>query len=162
MDRHGVRYVFEHRVLPNWFYEDKEQFIGILINDKSVLFRVINDIFEKEEVANPYSEDDFDVITAKVTEDVFMVKINFPEPEEEPLCYCSYLFFDKEFEKINYFCIEKGNEASDNYPYVCSWGESGHSNYGNCTFDEHNDYLMCADLYMRNTYGIENHYEGKG
>ena len=161
MDRHGVRYVFEHRILPQWFYEDKEQFVGLLLHDKNVLFRVINNIFEKEEVSNPYTEDDFGVIASKVTEDVLMIKITFPAPEEEPLCYCSYLFFDHDFEKINYFCIEKGNEYGENYPFVCSWDEDGHSNYGNCTFEEHNDFLRCADLYMKNTYGIENHNGGK-
>ncbi len=50
-------------------------------------------IFEQEGVSNPYTEDDFDVIASKVTEDILMLKVTFPEPEEEPLCYCSYFFF---------------------------------------------------------------------
>ena len=52
MDRHAIRYTFEHRALPQWFFEDKEQFIGILLHDKNVLFRVINGMFEDEGITN--------------------------------------------------------------------------------------------------------------
>ena len=156
MDRHAVRYTFEHRLLPHWFLEDKARFVGAIFHDKNILFRVIDDIFKEEEIVNPYTEDQFDVIPAKITDDVMMLKIVFPEPEEEPLCYCSYLFFDEDFEKIIYFCIEKGNDEGDNYPFVCSWSkEGGHYNYGNCTFEDQNDFHRCIDLYMKNIYGIK-------
>lgn len=85
MDRHGVRYQFEHRILPQLFFEDKAQFIGIILNDKDVLFRVIDEIFSGEEVTNPYSKDDFTIEAARIAESVMMLKIIFPEPEEEPL-----------------------------------------------------------------------------
>ena len=69
---------------------------------------MISDLFEKEEVTNPHLLENFDVTVDKITDDVLMLKIRFPEPEEEPLCYCSYLFFDENFEKTSYFCIGKG------------------------------------------------------
>lgn len=157
-DRHRVRYKFEHRILPQLFFEDKAQFIGIILNDKDVLFRMIDEVFNDEKVPNPYSEDDFSIDAARITESVLMLKIIFPEPEEEPLCYCSYLFFDDKFEKLGYFCIEKGNEMSDFYPFVCSWTPEGkrvkHVNYGNCTFEDHNDFLRCADIFMENEFGL--------
>lgn len=150
MDRHGIRYYFEHRLLPGWFFEHKEEFVGLILHDKTILFEMINDIFTDEKVSNPYKKEDFDVIASKVTDEVKMLKIIFPEPEEEPLCYCSYIFFDDEFEKISYFCIEKGNEASDNMPFVCSWSEDViHSNHGNCTFEEYNDFIRCAEIHMK-------------
>ena len=155
MDRHGVRYAFEHRLLPQWFYEDKEQFIGLLLHDKTVLFNVLNDIFQKEGIENPYTEKDLDIEFSKVTDEVLMLKISFPEPEEEPLCYCSYLFFDEAFEKMSFFCIEKGNEHGQDYPFVCSWSKDGvHSNYGNCTFEEYNDFIRCADVHMEKFYDL--------
>ena len=133
MDRHGIRYIFEHRLLPKWFFEDKMQFVGLLLHKKDILFNVISDMFEKEEVTNPYSLESFDVTAIKITDDVFMLRIGFPEPEEEPLCYCAYLFFDENFEKTSYFCIEKGNEESREYPFVCSWTpDAMHYNHGNC------------------------------
>ena len=156
MDRHGVRYQFEHRFLPEMFFEDKAQFIGIVLKDKNILFRVIDEIFTKGEVPNPYSEDDFTIDAARIAEHVLMLKISFPEPEEEPLCYCSYLFFDDEFEKLGYFCIEKGNEESNSYPFVCSWTPEGtHVNHGNCTFEDNNDFLRCADIFMEKEFGLK-------
>ena len=87
MDRHGVRYVFEHRLLPNWFYEDKDKLVGAILHDKSILFRIISDVFKEENVENPYKEEDFDAHPFKVTEEVMGLCIEMPEPEEEPLCY---------------------------------------------------------------------------
>lgn len=155
MDRHGVRYQFEHRILPQLFFEDKAQFIGIILNDKDVLFRVIDEIFSGEEVTNPYSKDDFTIEAARIAESVMMLKIIFPEPEEEPLCYCSYLFFNEKFEKLGYYCIEKGNEEGEFYPFVCSWTPEGeHVNHGNCTFEDYNDFFRCADIFMEKEFGL--------
>lgn len=156
MNRHNVRYFFEHQVLPKWFYEDKVKFVVILLQDKNILFRIIDDIFKQENVENPYNEDSFDVIPFNVTDDVKMLKIIFPEPEEEPLCYCSYVFFNDDFEKINYFCIEKGSELSNNNPFVCSWSSDGiHRNHGNCTFDEDSDFLRCKEIFLKSNRYIE-------
>lgn len=153
MDRHNVRHVFEHKVLPQWFFEDKQKFIGLVFHDKSVLFRVINSIFEENDVKNPYTESDFDIDASRVTEDILMLKIIFPEPEEEPLCYCSYMFFDEKFEQASYFCIEKSDEYK-NYPFVCGWTEQGvHINYGNCSSEEYNDFAKCIEIHL-NRIGI--------
>ncbi|MDE7298147.1 MAG: hypothetical protein K2N94_04875 [Lachnospiraceae bacterium] len=155
MDRHGIRYLFEHRLLPQWFFEDKTQFVGLLLNEKEILFNIINDLFEKENVDNPYKREDFTVMASKVTADVLMVRIGFPAPEEEPLCYCAYIFFDKAFDKVSYFCIERGNKEGDNYPFVCSWTPDGaHNNHGNCSLDSYNDFIRCADIHMEREYGL--------
>ena len=155
MDRHGIRYMYEHRLLPNWFFEDKEQFVGMILQDKAVLYRIIEKIFDKENLPNPYKEDEFDIDVTKIVDDVLMLKIIFPEPEEEPLCYCAYMFFDSQFEKTSYFCIEKGNEAGNMCPFVCSWTtDSCHHNYGGCTFENYGDFLRCAEIHMENHYGM--------
>ena len=156
MDRHDIRYMLEHRLLPQWFFEDKDKFVSLLLKNKGILFDVIDEIFQKETVDNPYSADQFGVEAAKLADEVFMIKIIFPEPEEEPLCYSSYLFFNLTFDKFAYFCIEKGNSAGDDYPFVCSWTKNGtHCNHGNCTFEEDNDFWRCADIYMKSEYGSE-------
>ena len=152
MNLHDIRYMFEHRILSGWFYEGKSWFVGMLLNDKTVLFRIIDDIFQKEEVRNPYTEDQFGIEASKLTDDVMVLKIILPEPEDEPLCYCCYLFFDKEFENPRYFTIEKGNDITgkrgDTIPFVCSWTADGtHINHGNCSLDNKADLIRCAELY---------------
>lgn len=155
MNRHKIRYMFEHRLLPHWFFENKLSFIGMLLREKEILYRILNDIFEKEEEENPYTVDMFKVSSLKIADEIMMVKISFPEPEEEPLCYCSYLFFDKAFEKLGYFCIEKGNEEGGRCPFVCSWTREGaHRNYGQCSFENNGDFLRCSDIYMEEMHGL--------
>ena len=89
MDRHRIRYMFEHRLLPQWFFEEKESFVAPILKDKGILFEVLDQIFRKENVDNPYSPEQFNIEAAKLTEEVLMVKITFPEPEEEPLPFTS-------------------------------------------------------------------------
>lgn len=153
MDRHGVRYLFEHRLLPKYFFEDGAKFIGILLDNDEILYDIINDIFEKEEVENPYSKEEFTVEAARLVEDILLLKICFPEPEEEPLCYCSYMLFDEKFEKKGYFCIEKGNEAGEYLPFVCGWTPDGsHLNYGNCGLKEEEGLFRCLEIYVEEIY----------
>jgi len=156
MNTHEVRYFFEHRLLPNWFYENKEQFIGMVLSDKGILFRVISDIFKKEGVENPYTEDDFKTEAAKIADGIMMLKIKFPEPEDEPLCYSAFMFFDEKFESMDYFCIEKGNVLGEMKPFVCSWGPDGsQNNHGNCTTEENDDFQRCADVFINKYYDVE-------
>lgn len=153
MDGYEIRYMFEHQLLPQWFFEKKFNFIMVLLEDKEFLYKASSAIFEEFEVENPYSKEDFKVETAKMAEEVMVVKMIFPKPEKEPLCYSSYLFFDKEFKKVSYFCIERGDE--EKCPFVCSWEPNGeHNNYGNCTFKNHNDFMSCADIHMEQKYGL--------
>lgn len=155
MNTHEIRYMFEHKLLPHWFFEDKAQFVGTILQNKAMLYQIIDDIFQKENVENPYLTEQFDMEAAKIAEDVMMMKLIFPEPEDEPLCYCSYLFFDQAFEKLSYFCIEKGNSAGGMAPFVCSWGPDGmHGNYGNCSLENQEDFYRCADLHMEREYGM--------
>lgn len=155
MERHGVRYVFEHRLLPNWFYEDKDKLVGAILHDKSILFRIISDVFKEENVENPYKEEDFDAHPFKVTEEVRGLCVEMPEPEEEPLCYRVYMIFNTDFDKLWFFTIEKGNEAGENYPFVCAWdAEGSHLNLGHCSFDKNNALIRCLDIFMEIEYGL--------
>lgn len=158
MNAHEIRYMFEHRVLPQWFFEGKDRFVGMILNDKTVLFRIIDDMFRKEEIKNPYTEEQFKTETAKIAEETMMIKIMLPDPEDVPLCYCCYLFFDKDFEKPGFFSIEKGNnigsKTSKTIPFVCSWTADGsHNNYGNCSLENSQDFIKCADIYIEQEYG---------
>ena len=149
MTVYDIRYSFEHRILPAWFYKHKGQFTGLLLKDKNVLYEIIDDMFKDAEMENPFTRDDFDIVAARLSNEIMMLKIIFPAPDQEPLCYCSYLFFDQNFERTSYFCIEKGGSIEPDKPYVCGWTADGkHQNYGNCTFDENDDFLRCLNLHI--------------
>lgn len=151
MDRHDIRYLFEHKVLPTWFYEHKVTFVGELLRMEGLLYGVINDMFNKEIVENPYNKSQFTMDAAKLLDNLFVIRIGFPRPEEAPLCYCSYLFFDDEFERASYYCIEKADREDGGSAFVCSWTIDGdHINYGRCLLEDHKDFLRCVELYLAN------------
>lgn len=156
MDRHSIRYLFEHRILPQYFFEGKKSFVSLLINKKEILFEIISTLFNDEQILNPYSPEDYKVTMQKVTDEVRMIKMEFPKPEEQPLCYCAYMFLDDTFHKISYFCIERGNSEDNEYPFVCSWTPDGaHHNYGMCALDNYDDFFKCADIHMEQEYGVK-------
>ena len=39
MNLHQIRYLIEHRLLPNFFYTEKEAFIGMLLKGKKSIFK---------------------------------------------------------------------------------------------------------------------------
>lgn len=149
MDRHGVRYMFEHGILPDLFYRDSQLLVGLILHDKNALFRIIDEIFNNENIENPYSEEDFDAYPIKISDEVIVLCVNMPEPEEEPLCHCMYMIFNSDFDKLRYFTIERAGNDSTNYPFVCAWDADGnHLNFGRCTFEEKNDLISCLDLFI--------------
>ncbi len=148
MNLHQIRYLIEHRLLPNFFYTEKEAFIGMLLNDKESLYKMADSVFRQEKVKNPYSSEQFVVESGKIDEETFMVKLTYPEPEEEPLCYCSYLFFDSSFQYPFFFTLEKGYNQPSDQVMVCAWTPNSHLNYGQCSRKDNAAFLRCLENYQ--------------
>lgn len=73
------------------------------------------------------------------------MKITYPEPEEVPLCYCSYIFFTPEFNHLAYFCVEKG----EGHAFLCRWTqEESHEKFGEVAMDEQGQILQCLNIYL--------------
>lgn len=138
---HSALYNLEHNILPNLFYEDKETFIGALIgyeeDGKNLLLTLFNEACSSIGIENPYSEDDFSFDIFKIKDELVVCVVNFPEPTEPPLSYCSYMVFDLDFKRTSFFCIECGiGETEENLPFIGGWDKSGkHLNFGHCTFE---------------------------
>ncbi|MBQ9046815.1 MAG: hypothetical protein IJ120_02835 [Solobacterium sp.] len=149
MNRHDIRYMIEHRLLPELFYEKGAEFVADFLQDKELLFRIADSLFRKHGIENPYACEQFATEAIRITDSILVMKLCFPEPEEEPLCCCSYAVFDPLFTNMRYFCIEKGSAASGELPFVCAWTEDGtHVNYGSCSFRENEDMIECLKHYI--------------
>lgn len=145
MTTYQVRFGFEHHILPNGFYTDKLNFIGMFLLDKNGLFYVLKGMLEEQGLECPYTEDQFKVEPLRLNEEISLFTLTFPEPEQGPLCYKSYLFFDEEFKRAMYFCIEKNENG---VPSVCAWNQKGeHLEYMPCTFEDSDDFVKCATIY---------------
>ena len=101
---------------------------------------------------NPYREEDFEIESFPLVAGVTALKITFPEPEIEPLCYKAYLFFDQEFEIMSYFCRERAYEEGEEEKtaLLCSWYPNhNHAIIGESTFDDRQDIFNCIEVYMK-------------
>lgn len=148
MSVHQIMYAYQHKILPRNFYEFKQDFVALLLNRSEVLYRVLDDIFSEEGIENPYKEEEFKVKPMEINEKYLSVKLEFPVPAKEPLCYESYIFVDKDLQNLSYFCVECGSEPD--IAFICSWTEKGqHLNYSNCIYDEQECYNKCLNIYNK-------------
>lgn len=141
-----VRYMIEHRVLPGWFCSKKEQLIAILLQRQgNFIYSVMKDFCDKEEIECPYEESMFQVDAYDMGEGLKMIKLTMPEPEVVPACHCMYLLFTDDFEKAQYFTIEK----EEPLPYLCSWDSEGsHASYGSIGVDEREQVERIVGLFQ--------------
>lgn len=154
MNLNESMFYFEHTLLPGWFFKEQKKFVIAALNDKTFLYRVLSDVFENEDVKNPYKAEDFVAEPAKISEDLMMLRIIFPMPSQEPLCYCSYMFFDNDFKQTSFYTIEKGDPAKGPLPHVCEWTPDGsHHKIGRCSFDNMGDFKACVDAHKAK-YGL--------
>ena len=86
--------------------------------------------------------------------------MHFQPPEEETLCYCSYLFWDSYFGNAEYYCIEKAGSEDGNAAVIYGWSESWENlNCGRCALDEGQWFNRCLNLYIdHNTDNTGNDY----
>ncbi|MDO4976685.1 MAG: hypothetical protein Q4E53_05415 [Eubacteriales bacterium] len=155
MDKTNVRYLIEHRILPEIFFEDPWTLVSAFLEDESLIYRIFKEQFERNEMEMPYKEEDFKISLNRLCKEALVETLELPTPEREPLCYKICLFFNEDFQKAGYYCVEMGNEAENNLPFICSWDKNGkHGNHGRGMGDQMENILLCADHYMEKEFGF--------
>lgn len=162
MDRHSIRYAFEHEALADTRSGDVAMLVHMMLIDRDFLYNVIDQMFQKENVKNPYTAEQFFVESVNVNQKYGpqVLKMHFPPPEEETLCYCSYLFWDSYFGNAEYYCIEKAGSENGNAAVIYGWSGSWENlNFGRCALDEGQWFNRCLNLYIdHNTDNTGNDY----
>ena len=155
MSKEQVMMHFEHRMLPAWFYGDPRDFANVVCTEKDALFNIVNELFSRAGLENPYKPEQFSVEPDEVNKSVAMVRIKFPKPERTPLCHSAICFFDKGFSKLKYFTLEMGEDIDAGFPILCTWTEKGeHFTSGKTSLDPDEQLIECIDMYM-SRYGEE-------
>ena len=153
MTSYDVMYYFQHRLLPKCFFEDKAQFMMIVLKKQDLLYRVARDMYEKSIGDSfPYEESDFKTKVLYYDDDTELtaVKISFPFPEREPLCFCALLIFDRNFEKQGFFTVECGSVPEESEPFLCSWtADQTHTLHCNCVLDDKVLLMDSLKLYLK-------------
>ena len=142
-----ARYTLEHKALPLFYFRDKNAFMLSLLESKGeLLYDVMNDFCDKMECENTYKKEDYKVEALNVNEEVKIVRVTMPDPRIELECKYVYFMFDLEFEKMNYFTVEK---ASRGTAFLCGWDEhKNHLNYGFCSEDLDEQLQKIIEIYM--------------
>lgn len=133
-----IRYVFEHRLLPEMYFEDKEELIALLLEEEGILiYRLMHTLFRDEGMECPYTKEQFQTIFER-RDELFLVVIRMPQPEEKLLCSSIILIFDEKFQHMRYLTVEfsekvkKGGANRDIY-MMGEWTSAGwHRLYGQC------------------------------
>ncbi|GFI26702.1 hypothetical protein IMSAGC012_01825 [Lachnospiraceae bacterium] len=80
----------------------------------TVVDEVYRQAYEKKELY-PYQESDFDVMALNIRENLLLVRVDLPKPEEKTqLCRRIYITLQDE-QKVQYFTIERGKKKKERY-----------------------------------------------
>jgi len=142
-----TRYDFEHNFLPSTFYSSSDLLISVLA--RNGIKTLTNTFFKGTGSPNPYKSD-LDAEMVLNDEGITVIKITFPTPESEPLCYASFLLFEEDSDKLCFFTLERGNKDTLFIPFLCSWTkDGGHCNYGLISFDDKKIIEKCISIFKR-------------
>ena len=148
MDLKGAYYYFQHKLIPQTFFEDRVKFVNALAAQGSnVLYAGLKGVLDHFNIESPYTLDMFGVDVMQYSQDVLIIKVTFPEPDEVQLCYCAYMIFDPKCKKQMYFCAEKGAE----HTFLCGWNKANeHINYGTCVPTDDDALSRSISIYLDN------------
>lgn len=92
--------------LPKTLFEQKAVFIETLCSDKGAVLKELYDTLYDDEIANPYTAQDFDFMSLSITQDLTVVQITMPSKNAQPnTCKMVVAAYDKAKEKAWYYAI---------------------------------------------------------
>lgn len=149
-----VRYVFEHRLLPAWFYcAGEETLKGIQDQDAAFLWRKWKLLCGAAGLEMTDAKNPFKVSKRTIDDRCAIVRIDMPNPDGQALCYYVYLIWSGDYESRGYFTVERG--ASPKVRYLCSWTEGRqHCNHGKCSPHAAGVEKKIANLFAGRSSGI--------
>ena len=135
-----IRYYFEHKILPQYYFEDTELFLSEILDTlnneedagENIVYDLIYEMAQKNDIEFPYSRNEYKAELFSLNEDNYMIRICLPEPEEPLLCsYIYMMFYTEDLSKIRYFTVELLEKKKRKNLYcLCEWEQNGfHKNY---------------------------------
>lgn len=120
-----ARRQMEAAYLPSQLFEKKEQMVDRLCQGKGALLREMYEELYQEEVACPYTEEDFELLTLNISDSLQVTQIAMPEKHRYPhLCQSVIVGFDRERNKIWYYAIVyEGKNQTSSLVQVTEKGE---------------------------------------
>lgn len=108
-----VKKEVEFGILPKRLFEEGEEFVSKLCEERETF---VNEIFAaayKEAKLYPYSENDYSVMALDIAEDLTLIRVDLPDKDlVTPLCYRIYITFNPKTKKAGYYTIEMTPEKN--------------------------------------------------
>ena len=125
---HDVRYYFEHRLLPQDFFEYGETLIGYLRENGT--YAIWEDLTQSNGFDVIYSGEEYGLAEYPQEDGTEVIMLTFPKPEDTPLCSHVYLCLNPETGAQGYYTVEYDNFFGESW-YLCCWTKDGnHLDYG--------------------------------
>ena len=151
-----VLYHFQHRLLPMWFYDSPKEFAGVLSEKPEALYEIFSTLMEQGGVENTFRAGEFKAEPLEISDTVTAIRIKYPKPQDEPLCFGALAFFNKDFDKLHFFTMEKGEDIEGIFPVLCSWDSNGeHFSHGTVSLDPDEQLLECVNMYIGSGAGAK-------
>lgn len=157
-------YELQHKICPTILFNDPKRVLSNYKKELDFHYVFLKRFFEEVGLPMNYKESDFSAEWYEFG-NMVVIRQNFPEPEENALCYCAYLLCDGK--KTAYFTVEKA-DANDPFndllarmlpkeeqkafkqPFLCYWDKNrNHYNCGHCSLDKEENMKQCLDLFSR-------------
>ena len=122
-----IRYYFEHRLLPQLFYEDLDYLMDYI--DQNGVYSLWTSFTESNGLDPVYDKEDFGQASLQREDGTRVLLVTMPVPEETPLCSRAYLCLNKDAGKKGYFTVEYDNFLGEDW-FLCGWTEDNiHMDY---------------------------------
>lgn len=105
------RIQFERGFLPTKFFENPQELINRLSDEKEEAVDVMFEESYKQKRMYPYLPEDFSVMLMSLSDSFTVARVDFPTRDMQPTCSVrAYLTFDKETDVAKYYLIETSKE----------------------------------------------------
>ena len=123
-----VRYQFEHRMLPRYFYDNPENMLSVL--GDIGLYTLWASVTTENGVDPTYPEADYVQHFYTSADGATVLQIELPQPDANLLCYRIYMVYNAATGVSGYYTVES-DTFTPTAAFICSWTPEGtHMNYG--------------------------------
>ena len=124
---HDARYYFEHRMLPDYFYNNRDALVSYL--RRNGVFTLWERFCQNNGLDPTYEEDRFGVREFPQEDGTEVMILTLPKPEDMTLCCRIYLCWNPETGTAGYYTVEYDNLLGETW-FLCGWTANGtHMNY---------------------------------
>ena len=125
---HDIQYYFQHKLLPNEFYNNAEQLLPFL--RENGLYTMWHNFSTANGWDDVYTPEYFTMTEYPRDDGLFLMLLTFPRPESDLLCSRIWLCQDPETGRAGIFTVEYDGFMGETW-FLCGWTPKGsHKNYG--------------------------------